>query len=157
MELQPLRRGFLLIRLALNFIDQALNSALDELFTDSLKTRLRFYQNYWMNVTKLLCFKELLIIVCQDFKFILAVFGKTWWMYIRLASFTDGKNIHSGKDSKCSFELVLLLNHSILNTLSGKFDGLFYLVVMKELRLTLQNFMECFCIVQSRTKSCEKN
>ena len=46
---------------------------------------------------------------------------------------------------------------AFLNTWPGKFDGLFYLVVMKELRLTLQNFMECFCIVPSRTKSCEKN
>ena len=39
-------------------------------------------------------------------------------MYIRLASFIDGKNIHSGKDSKCSFELVLLLNYSIFKYLA---------------------------------------
>ena len=38
-------------------------------------------------------------------------------MYIRLASFTDGKNIHSGKHSKCIFELMLLLTDSIFKYL----------------------------------------
>ena len=38
-------------------------------------------------------------------------------MYIRLASFTDGKNIHSGKHSKYIFELMLLLIGSIFKYL----------------------------------------